>query len=250
MKKHAEDFYTRKFEADLENDRVEGTMNPAMRESEVVSSEERVVTAGSRQIEGKPPVLLQVNSRSILNKILEFWNLVDTYNLDVIIGTESWLREEINTAEVFREDYTTLTSVVCKQIEHVIASYLRQVWDKNDWLYEGQHGFRPGYSCESQVITDCQDIADSMDNGDRIDAVVIDFSKVFDLVPHDRLLTNIAISGVDSRVVAWVREFLLGRTQRFRVGRQLSEEARVTSGVPPGSVLGTPVFLAYVDNIW
>jgi len=32
----------------------------------------------------------------------------------------------------------SLTSVVCKQTEHVIASYLRQVWDKNDWLYEGQ----------------------------------------------------------------------------------------------------------------
>jgi len=28
-------------------------------------------------------------------------------------------------------------------MEHVIASYIRQVWDKNDWLYEGQHGFRP-----------------------------------------------------------------------------------------------------------
>jgi len=44
----------------------------------------------------------------------------------------------------------SLTSVVCKQMEHVIASYLRQMWDKNDWLYERQHGFRPGYSCESQ----------------------------------------------------------------------------------------------------
>jgi len=72
------------------------------------------------------------------------------------------------------------------QMEHVIASYLRQVCDKNDWLYEGQHGFRPGYSCESQVITVCQDIADSMDNGDRIDAIVIDFSKASDLVLHDR----------------------------------------------------------------
>jgi hypothetical protein len=28
----------------------------------------------------------------------------------------------------------SLTSVVCKQMEHVIASYLRQVWDKNDWF--------------------------------------------------------------------------------------------------------------------
>ena len=62
----------------------------------------------------------------------------------------------------------SLTSMFCKQMEHVIATYLRQVWDKNDWLYEGQHGFRPGSSCESQVITVCQDIADPMDNGDRI----------------------------------------------------------------------------------
>jgi len=56
---------------------------------------------------------------------------------------------------------TSLTSLVCSQLEKVIAVYLRQVWEKNDWSYEGQHGFRPRYSCESQVITVCQDIADS-----------------------------------------------------------------------------------------
>ena len=102
--------------------------------------------------------------------------------------------------------------MVCKQIERVIASYLRQVWNKNDWFYEGQHGFRPGNLCESQVITVCQDTADSLDNGERIDAIVIDFSKAFVLVPHGRLLTKIAYSGVDSRVVVWIREFLLSRT--------------------------------------
>ena len=85
----------------------------------------------------------------------------------------------------------------------------RQVWDKNDLLYEGQHGFRAGNSCESQIITVCQDIADSLDNGDRMDAVIIDFSKAFDLVPHGRLFTKIANSLVDSRVVVWIREFLL-----------------------------------------
>ena len=107
---------------------------------------------------------------------------------------------------------------------HVIASYLRQVWDKNDWLYEGQHGIRPGYSCESQVITVCQDIADSLDNGFRIDAIIVDFSKAFELVPNGRLLTKIANSGVDSRAVVWIREFLLSRTQTVRVEGQLSEE--------------------------
>ena len=41
-----------------------------------------------------------------------------------------------------------LASVVCKQIEHVTAGYLREVWEMSGCLYEGQHGFRPEYSCE------------------------------------------------------------------------------------------------------
>jgi hypothetical protein len=134
-------------------------------------------------------------------------------------------------------------------MEHVIA-YLRQVWDKNDWLCEGQHGFRPGYSCESQVNTACQDIADSLGNGDRIDTFIIYFSKAFDLIPHCRLLKKIADSEVDSRVFVWIREFQLVRTQRVGVGGHLSEEVRVTSGVPQGSVLGSLQFLAYVNYIW
>ncbi len=52
-------------------------------------------------------VVLQVNCRSIYNKVLEFWNLIDTYNPDVIIGTESWRRGDTENAEVFRADYTT-----------------------------------------------------------------------------------------------------------------------------------------------
>jgi hypothetical protein len=96
----------------------------------------------------------------------------------------------------------------------------------------------------------CQDIAGSLDNGDRVDAITIDFLKAFDLVPHDRLLTKIAALGVDSRVVVWIREFLLGHTQRVTVGEQLLEEVRVTSEVPQGSVLRPLLFLAYVNDIW
>ena len=66
----------------------------------------------------------------------------------------------------------------------------------------------------------CQDIADSLDEGVGIDAIIIDFSKAFDLIPHDRLLTKMEASGVDSKVVVWVREFLVGRKQRVSVTRE------------------------------
>jgi len=64
------------------------TAKPERRETEVEAEEECVAVAGWHRTEGKLLVLLQVNSRSICNKILEFWYLVDTYNPDVI-GTES-----------------------------------------------------------------------------------------------------------------------------------------------------------------
>jgi hypothetical protein len=52
------------------------------------------------------------------------------------------------------------------------------------------------------------------------------------------------------KVVNWIKEFLLGRSQRVRVDGQLSEEVRVTSGVQQGSVLGPLMFLAYINDIW
>ena len=65
-------------------------------------AEEECIAATEGHIsEGTQVVLLRVNCSSICNKNLEFRNLIDTYNPDVVIGTESWLSEEINNAEVF-----------------------------------------------------------------------------------------------------------------------------------------------------
>jgi len=78
------------------------------------SAEEECVAATVGHIsEVKPLVLLQLNCSRVCNKILEFWNLIDTYNPYVVIGTESWLSEEINNVEVFRDDYITFRRDRC-----------------------------------------------------------------------------------------------------------------------------------------
>jgi len=78
-------------------------------------------------------------------------------------------------------------------------------------LYEGPHGFRPAYACESQLVAVCQDIVDTLEEGVRKIATIY-FPQAFELVPHDRLLTKMETTGVDLCVVVWVKEFLLGRS--------------------------------------
>jgi len=55
-------------------------------------------------------------------------------------------------------------------------------------------------------------------NGDDTPQDSIDVSKASNLVSHGRVLTKLATWGVDSRVVVWVSELLVGRTEMVRVG--------------------------------
>ena len=70
------------------------TSNMMSRE-EVGSRVKPVAEKSAYRIEGKSLVVLQVNCRTVYNKTLEFWNLVCTHSLDVVIGTESWLKETL-----------------------------------------------------------------------------------------------------------------------------------------------------------
>ncbi len=134
-------------------------------------------------------------------------------------------------------------------MEQLITNYIRKEWEDKEWLYQGQHGFRNGFSCESQLVSLLQDLADEIDNGGRVDAIVIDFAKAFDVVPHDRLVNKLIDSGIDTRVVAWINELLRDRKQKVRIGSYLSTSASVTSGIPRGSVIGPLMFLAFVNDL-
>ena len=54
------------------------------------------------------PILtsLTVNCQSLLAKKESFFNLLDTYNPDIIFGTESWLKPDLLSSEVFPAGYS------------------------------------------------------------------------------------------------------------------------------------------------
>ena len=81
----------------------------------------------------------------------------------------------------------SLTSLCCKVVDHIIHSQVINHLEANNILVDEQHGFRKRRSCESQLITTVNDLAEGLNNKEQNDAITQDFSKAFDKVLHHRL---------------------------------------------------------------
>jgi hypothetical protein len=93
--------------------------------------------------------------------------------------TPLFKKGERNVASNYRP--VSLTSVVSK----ILMRHL----DHHNILTDCQHGFRSRRSCESQLISTIQGIAEKLKSvKDQIDVIYLDFAKAFDKVPHKRLL--------------------------------------------------------------
>ncbi len=101
-----------------------------------------------------------------------------------------------------------------------------------------QHGFQSGLSCESQLIETVHDWMMALDNKTQTDAILLDFAKAFDKVPHKRFLCKLTSYGITGNTHNWITSFLSNRKQRVSVNGALSDTTDVTSGVPQGSVMG------------
>ena len=84
-----------------------------------------------------------------------------------------------------------------------------------------------------------------MDNKKITVLILLDLSKAFDSINHQRLLKKLTSVGASPATVKWFESYLSHRTQTLRIGSTLSDPLTISHGVPQGAILSPLLFCIY-----
>ena len=115
-----------------------------------------------------------------------------------------------------------------KVFERLIYNQLNSFLEKHEIMYKYQFGFRKGYSTEQAILELTDTLKKAMDKKLVTCGLFLDFSKAFDTVNHNILLSKLYHYGIRGIPFKWFENYLSNRTQFVKIGNTKSSCETIT----------------------
>ena len=104
-----------------------------------------------------------------------------------------------------------------KMFEKLMCARLDSYLKSNNILCTNQFGFRKNSNASDTIIEFLYQVYSSLDKKQSTIAVYLDFSKAFDTVNHEILMSKLRHKGIRGVMLSWFKSYLSNRKQYVSV---------------------------------